>query len=409
MGNALLDAVARARGSAYYRHRLPKGIVWKDVPITSKAELRAGYPFEFLAIDRKNIATYHESSGTEGKPISSYFSENDWEDIARRFLRNGVKLTPDDLFFIKTPYSMVTTAHQAHTAARLLRVPVVPADNRSSLMPYSRVLQCLRDLQVTVTWSLPTEVIVWRVAAQLNGFSPDDFPQLRAFWVAGEPLGTGKRAALRGLWNGKAVFEDYGSTETGSLAGECTHGRLHLWSDRIYFEVLEPESGAITPDGRGQLLVTPLFREAMPLLRYLIGDEVEITPSHCGCGSLHPTIQVFGRASGTLRIAGKKFFPLEIEDAVYGAGLAHSLALWRGFPEGQRLKVEYHCLADTGPRARTEIQSGIERKLGVAVTASPSPLDSFLSPALVTQTLSFSKPRFLFQPGENSLRGIQYA
>ncbi len=409
MGNVLIDVIARARGSAYYQSRLPKGIRWNEVPITYKASLRDGYPFDFLAVDRKNISTYHESSGTEGKPISSYFTEADWEDIARRFVRNGIDLTPDDLFFIKTPYSMVTTAHQAHTAARLLRVPVVPADNRSSLMPYSRVLQCLRDLQVSVTWSLPTEVIVWRVAAMLNGFLPDQFPKLRAFWVAGEPLSAGKRQALRSMWNGKAVFEDYGSTETGSLAGECTHGNLHLWSDRIYFEVFHPASGAITEGGRGQLLVTPLFREAMPLLRYLIEDEVEIAPSRCACGSLHPTIRVFGRVSGALQIAGKKFFPLEIEDAIYQVGNPYALALWRGFPEGQRLKVEYYCLNDIDQKARVTIQREIERRLGVPVVASPGQLDSFLSPALVTQPLSFSKPRFLFQPGENSLRGIQYA
>lgn len=409
MANLLHDVMARARDSAFYRRSLPSSSLWKDVPVTTKASLRSGYPFDFLAVDRKKIATYHESSGTEGKPISSYFTENDWQDIAERFLRNGVNLSPDDLFFIKTPYAMVTTAHQAHAAARLRGVPVVPADNRSSLMPYSRVLQCLRDLKITVTWSLPTEVIVWRVAAELNGFSIGDFPELRAFWVAGEPLSPGKRDALRGLWGGKMVFQDYGSTETGSLAGECDLGSLHLWSDRVYFEVLDPQSGVISPTGRGQLLVTPLFREAMPLLRYLIEDEVEIQSSHCACGSRHATIRVLGRASARLNIAGKAFYPLEIEEAVYRAGNHCALALWRGFPENNRLRVEYHCLGETGPGSAAAIQQGIETRLGVPVAAAPAALDSFLSRTLATQPLSFTKPRFLFRPGENSLRGIQYA
>ncbi len=409
MHNQLLDVMTRAKVSPFYRKVLNGVTRWDEVPVTTKADLRAHYPFGLLAVEKRQIATYHESSGSEGKPISSFFTESDWEDIAARFVRSAVKLTSDDLFFIKTPYSMVTTAHQAQTAARILGVPMVPADNRSGLMPYSRVLQLLRDLEVSVTWSLPTDAIVWRVAAELNGISPVALPKLRAFWVAGEPLSSGKRDAIRLLWNGKSVFQDYGSTETGSLAGECAEGRLHLWSDRLHFEIFDSATRVLSLRGKGQLVVTPLFRQAMPLLRYLIEDEVEVTESQCGCGSLHPTIEVLGRASSAVKISGKSLFPLGIEDAVYQAGNPYSLALWRGFPEGNRLRVEYHALKKISPNAQVALQNEISRRLGIAVSALPSPLSSFLSPALLRRPLLFSKPQFIFRPGENTLRGIQYA
>jgi phenylacetate-CoA ligase len=405
MDERLQAVLERARKSPFYCERL-KGIsTWDQIAPTLKSDLRKGYPFGFLATDRKAVASYHESSGTEGNPTASYFTASDWKDVASRFLRNSVELNEKDTFFVKTPYSMVTTAHQAHLAGQMAGALVVPADNRSSNMPYSRVIQLLKDLEVTVTWSLPTEVILWRIAASQNGCDAHtDFPALRAFWVAGEPLSAGKRKMLSHIWGGKPVFEDYGSTETGSLAGECEKGKLHLWNDRIYFEVIN-EKGEVSREGRGSLLVTPYYREAMPLVRYLIEDDIEIS-SGCACGSEFPMIRIFGRRGSSVEVSNVSLSPLEIEHAVYEAGLSQELLLWRADYNEKKLEIGYYAHLDGN---ESDLEEQVSLKLKVPSRFRRLRLEEFVDPRLMTQKVSFSKPRFLFTRGEESLRGVQYA
>src|SRR6185437_4328586 len=124
-------------------------------------------------------------------------------------------------------------------------------------MPYARVVRILHDLEVTLSWSLPTETLIWAAAAGHAGYQPGrDFPALRALFVGGEPLSPARRLRIAETW-GVPVVEEYGSTETGSLAGECPMGRLHLWADRAVFEVFDPDTERTRPDGHGQLVVTP--------------------------------------------------------------------------------------------------------------------------------------------------------
>src|SRR5262249_59276231 len=123
--------------------------------------------------------------------------------------------------------------------------------------PSPRGVGVLHDLGVSLPWSMPTEPLLWAAAARAAGLRPDrDFPALRALYVGGEPLSAARRARISEIW-GVPIVQEYGSTETGSLSGEGQHGRMHLWADRAIFEVYHPGTGALTPDGAGQLVVTP--------------------------------------------------------------------------------------------------------------------------------------------------------
>lgn len=388
------DVLARAAKIPFYQSRLGRG---DTLPITTKEDLRRAYPFGLLGCAKEEVASYHESSGSEGKPVASYFSEGDWTDIVSRYLRNISDLRRSDTFFIKTPYSMVTTAHQAHRAAQKVGALVVPADNRSTNMPYARVVQLLRDLGVTLTWSLPSEVMLWRIATEYHGFSPaTDFMALRGFWVAGEALSPGRKEMISRLWNGKAVYEDYGSTETGSLAGECARGNLHLWEDRVLFELWDEKTGEIHRTGRGRLVVTPLYREAMPLYRYLVDDVVEIKTSDCPCGSSLSLLKVFGRQGSEVEIQGRHFYPVEIEDAVYSAGKEIMVSLWRGEFDANAIKISYYALGGGDPHAAKRFERALGERLGVRATAQARGLESFIDPALFSEKLQFQKPIYLF-------------
>jgi phenylacetate-CoA ligase len=405
--------LGRARRAPHYRGRFPATPLssleqWARLPVTTKEDLRAAYPFGLLAVERTDLATYHESSGTSGEPTPSYFTDGDWDDIASRFLRNGVDLSPDDAVFIKTPYSLVTTAHQMHRAARQRGALVIPADNRSSNMPYRKVVRLLRDLEVSVAWCLPTETLLWAAAARQAGLSPErDFPKLRAFVVAGEPLTEAKRQRIESLWGGIPVFQDYGSTETGSLAGECSARRLHFWSDRLYPEVL-PDDGPSAPSmGRGSLVVTPLFREAMPLVRYRLDDTVEISDQPCPCGSPFPTLQVLGRATTSARIQGRDIFPSQLEEAVYSLAAEDGVLFWRARFDSDRLEMEIEAAEDRGPRACQRLTEIILERM--RITAQVRPVAQPLIPKeVLSEGQPFFKPRFLFAAHEDWNQAIRY-
>src|SRR6185437_3289350 len=204
-------------------------------------------------------------------------------------------------------------------------------------MPYARVVRILHDLEVTLSWSLPTETLIWAAAAGHAGYRPDrDFPSLRALFVGGEPLSPVRRARISEIW-GVPVVEEYGSTETGSLAGQCPEGHLHLWADRVIFEVYDRSTGTVRSEGRGQLVVTPLYRQAMPLLRYNIEDEVDISYAPCPCGWHLPTVQVLGRSGAAIAVRGTPVTQARLEALVYTLPLAYGGLFWRARAEPARL------------------------------------------------------------------------
>jgi phenylacetate-CoA ligase len=398
----LQKALARAKQSPLYAG-INQGLGcqedWKRLPLTGKSDLRAAYPFGLLAVPMKELSTYHESSGTSGQVIASYFTKRDWEDVASRFLRSQVALTPDDMVLIKTPYSMVTTAHQMHAAAQSVGATIVPADNRSSNMPYARVMRLLQDLPITVTWSLPTEVLIWGYLARKMGLDPShDFPNIRAFVVAGEALSVAKRARLSQIWGGKAVIEDYGSTETGSLAGECKVGNLHLWNDRVHCEVLR--DGRAFSEGEGTLVVTPLHREAMPLIRYNMEDQVRISNAGCQCGSSAPQVEVLGRASSLL---GNSYFPRDLENIVYS--MEFDVWFWRARVLADRLEVEIHAEQPDVVALERAIQS----RLGTQVVVKNVEAESFVPSHWLAGEEMMQKPRYVFTANEDWQRPMAYA
>lgn len=408
---ALGPSLAMARGSPFYQRRLERGIRFEDIPFTSKEDLRAGYPYAFLARPARDVATYHESSGTTGQPIASFLTEADWAECADRFTRGAANLGPDDRVMVKTPYSMATTAHQMHYAARSRGAMVVPADNRSSMMTYQRVLQLLRDVGVTVTWSLPSEPLFWTAAAWAAGMEPREIGRkLRAMVVAGELLSPAKRQRISQLWGGVRVVEDYGSTETTSLAGECDAGALHAWADRFLLEIYDPATGAITPRGRGQLVVTSLYREAMPLVRYNLEDFVELRDEPCSCGWVLPRIRVLGRpvASAQDVQATQGVYQSAIDDIVYRLPIEYRVLFWRGLVAQGRLRVEIEAAPETAVECAKRLREELSAALGVPTEVVAVPTGSLVPREVVLRQTPFVKPRFLFSSEQDWSRGLIY-
>ncbi len=133
-----LEWVAR---SPYYRGRLGPGAMpstaadFDGLPLTAKQDLRDNYPFGMLAVPKERLATYHESSGTAGQPTPSYYTEEDWVDLAERFGRKWIGISPSDTFLVRTPYALLLTGHLAHAGGRLHGATVVPGDKVLGYLP----------------------------------------------------------------------------------------------------------------------------------------------------------------------------------------------------------------------------------------------------------------------------------
>ncbi|WP_433831153.1 AMP-binding protein [Actinoplanes sp. CA-015351] len=379
-----------------------------DLPLTSKQDLRDGYPFGLLAVPKQELATYHESSGTAGAPTASYYTERDWTDLAERYARKWVGIRADDVFLVRTPYALMITGHLAHRAARLHGATVVPGDNRSLAMPYSRVVRVLHDLEVTLTWSMPTETLIWAAAARLAGHHPGtDFPALRALFVGGEPLTPARRARISRIW-GVPVVEEYGSTETGSLAGECPHGRLHFWADRAIPEIYRPEDGTVVAEGAGQLVVTPLYREAMPLLRYHLEDAVELSYRDCACGWNLPTIRVLGRSGFGYPVGNARISQQELETLVFELPAEYDVVFWRAKATTETLFVELEVAAEHSAPATAALTAAIRSRLGVDAYVAGLAPGTLVPHHALTATQDVVKPRSLFGPDEDWDKALLY-
>ncbi|HEY0534408.1 MAG TPA: AMP-binding protein [Actinoplanes sp.] len=389
-----LEAAAR---SPFYR-KLGLSLL-EDMPLTTKQDLRDAYPFGMLAVDRSELATYHESSGSTGAPTASYYTADDWLDLVDRYARKHVGIEPSDTFLVRTPYALMITGHLAHAAARSRGATVVPADNRSLATPYSTVVRLLHDLDVTVTWSLAADTLLWAAAAELAGIR--DFPALRALFVGGDPLSPAKRRRIEQIW-GVPVVEEYGATETGSLAGQCPHGHLHLWADRAIFEVLA--GGRLVPAGRGQLVVTPLYREAMPLLRYNTEDEVEVSLDDCPCGWALPRVRILGRTA----FAAGELTQVGVEELVFGLPGEYGVRFWRARPSGDRLIMQIEVSPEHAATAAAALGDAVGSAYGIEAGIETMPPGSLVPFRLLTARPELMKPRGLFAAGEDWDRALQY-
>lgn len=402
----LPQALEWASRSPFYRARLGLGATpgtmtdLARMPLTSKQDLRDSYPFGMLAVPKERLATYHESSGTTGQPTASYYTAEDWVDVAERFARKWTGIRPSDTLFVRVPYALVLSGHMAHAAGRLRGATVVPGDHLSAAMPYSKVIRVLHDLEVTLTWSLPGECLLLAEAAKATGYRPaEDFPALRALFVGGEPLSPARRNRISRLW-GVPVINDYGSTETGGLAGECPAGSLHLWADRAVFEVYDPSTGQLDRQGTGQLVVTTLYHEAMPLVRYNIEDTVEVSYAECDCDWHLPTIRVLGRtASGPHGRASVT--PQRLEELVFGLPEEYEVLFWRARAEPAALQIQIEVPDRHRAAASAALDASVRRELGVACeifTVSPG---TIVPRAVLTSPGGLVKPRNLLGSGED--------
>ncbi|HET7871572.1 MAG TPA: phenylacetate--CoA ligase [Terriglobales bacterium] len=296
----------------------------KDVrrlPFTASADLRSIYPDGLLAVSKEEPVRLHTSSGTTGKPKAIFFSRSDINNsadlIARSLTATG--LTSKDVFQNMMTYGLFTGGLVMHYGAEKIGCLVIPSGPGSS----ERQLMLMQDFGVTAAHILPSYALYLANYLEKKGINPRTDTKLKRAYVGAEPHTEETRRRIEEAF-GCDVYNSYGLTEMNGpgVAFECEHkAGMHLWEDHFLLEIINPQTGEPVADGdTGELVLTTLKREAMPLLRYRTRDITSIIAEPCRCGRTHRRIaRITGRSDDMLIIRGVNIFPQQIERVLMAA------------------------------------------------------------------------------------------
>jgi len=290
----------------------------KHLPFTASADLRATYPDGLLAVSHDEPIRLHTSSGTTGKPKALFFSRQDVENAAELVARSLVAagLTARDVFQNMMSYGLFTGGLGMHYGAEKVGCLVIPAGPG----PSERQLMLMQDFRTTAVHILPSYALYFANFLEQKGLDPRRDLCLRKAFVGAEPHTEETRRRIEQAFN-VDVYNSYGLTELNGpgVAFECEQkAGMHLWEDQFLMEIINPDTGELLPEGdTGELVLTSLRRQAMPLLRYRTRDITSVVAEPCACGRTHRRIsRITGRSDDMLIIRGVNIFPQQIEQVL---------------------------------------------------------------------------------------------
>ncbi len=310
--------------SQFYQSRMKEAGVHPDdinsledigkLPFMHKKDLRDTYPNGLIISDPEELVRYHVSSGTTGKPTVVGYTQkdiNNWTESLARAL-TSVGIGRGDVMQVSYGYGLFTGGLGLHYGAERVGATVVPA----SVGNTERQIELMQDLRVTAIACTPSYLIHMGEVAETMGISIKNDTLLRKAIVGAEPWSEQMRIRIR-EWLGVEAYDVYGTSElSGPLFCECIEQQgFHVWGDLIFPEILDPETQQPLPLGeRGELVVTMLQKEGLPIIRYRTGDITAIRQEVCACGRTHPRLErLSGRVDDMLIIRGINVFPSQIE------------------------------------------------------------------------------------------------
>ena len=288
----------------------------EKIPYTTKDDLRDNYPFKLLAVPMKKIIRIHASSGTTGKPITCGYTRADLDNwstcIARILTMAGA--TDEDIFHVAFGYGLFTGGFGLHYGIEKLGATVVPVSSGNT----ERQIMLLKDFGATALIATPSYAMYLAETAKKLGVLDD--LKLRLVCMGAEASTAEMHEALYRIL-GAFPTENYGLTEVGGpgVSGECREkAGMHINEDMYYPEIVNIEENRALPEGeRGELVLTTLTKEGMPILRYRTKDITSLTYEPCKCGRTTARMaRVVGRTDDMLIIRGVNVFPSQIEAAI---------------------------------------------------------------------------------------------
>jgi phenylacetate-CoA ligase len=320
------------------------------LPFTTKKDLRDAYPFGMFAVPRSRIVRIHASSGTTGKPTVVGYTQNDiemWSGLVARSIRAaGAK--PGDMVHVSYGYGLFTGGLGAHYGAEKLGLTVVPFGGGQT----ERQVQLIMDFKPTIIMVTPSYMLAIADEMQRQGVDPRS-TSLRIGIFGAEPWTNEMRASIEARLNIQAV-DIYGLSEVmgPGVASECaeTQDGPTIWEDHFYPEIIDPETGAVLPDGEfGELVFTSLTKETLPIIRYRTRDLTRLLPGTSR--TMRRMEKITGRSDDMMIVRGVNVFPSQIEELIL---------------KQAPLSAHYQCiLSKDGPMDALTV--AVETKPGIAI------------------------------------------
>ena len=321
----LKATVAHAMNSPFYQEKFKElGITPADIqtlddvkrlPFTTKEDLREHYPFGLASVPLKDCVRLHSSSGTTGNPTVVLHTQKDLEEWANAVARClwMVGSRPEDVFQNSAGYGMFTAGLGFQYGAEKVGMLTVPAAAGNT----KRQIKFIRDFGTTVLHAIPSYASRIYEVMKEEGCDPRRDTSLRVLCIGAEPHSEEQRQRIEQNLGVKA-YNSYGISEMmgPGVAFECPEQNgLHIWEDYFIVEIIDPVTLQPVADGElGELVLTTINREGMPLLRYRTRDLTRILPGKCACGRTHKRLaRLQGRSDDMIILKGVNIFPIQIE------------------------------------------------------------------------------------------------
>lgn len=379
--------IERASHSPFYKQLFKENNISVDtiqtlddirkLPFTTKAQMRENYPFGLVAGDLKDAVRLHSSSGTTGNPTVIVHSQHDldsWANLVARCLYM-VGLRSSDVFQNSSGYGMFTGGLGFQYGAERLGALTVPAAAGNS----KRQIKFITDFGTTALHAIPSYAIRLAEVFQEEGIDPRNDTRLTTLVIGAEPHTDEQRKKIEQMLGVKA-YNSFGMSEMNGpgVAFECPEQNgMHFWEDCFFVEIIDPDTEEPVPVGEiGELVLTTLDRDMMPLIRYRTRDLTRIIPGECPCGRTHIRIdRIKGRSDDMFIIKGVNIFPMQVEKILVqfpelGSNYLITLST-RDYQDEMAVEVELNDLSTDNYIQLENLRKEITRQLKDEILITP--------------------------------------
>ena len=321
----LQKTITNAQKTSFYRRLFARNKIdpekikspedLKVIPLTTKADLREGFPFDFLAVPLEEVVRLHSSSGTTGTPTVIYYTASDLDRWTNQVARSlyAVGMRKNDVFQNMMSYGLFTGGLGMHYGAERLGALTIPIGAGNS----KRQIWFLKFFKSTAIHIIPSYALLLAQLIKAEDLDPRQDFNIHIMLLGAEPHSEETRRRIEEIYGAKA-YNSYGLSEVNGpgVAFECVFQEgMHLWEDYYILEILNPQTLSPTPPGEvGEIVLTTIYRDATPLIRYRTGDLTFLLEEPCPCGRTHRRIsRIQGRTDDMFIFRGVNIFPMQIE------------------------------------------------------------------------------------------------
>lgn len=344
------------------------------MPFVTKQDLRDNYPFGLFAVEKEDLVRIHASSGTTGKPTVVGYTKRDlemWTECVSRIAVMG-GATKQDVAQICFGYGMFTGALGLHFGLENIGATLVPSSTGNS----EKQIMYMKDFGTTLLVATPSYALRLAEVALSMGIDPKKDLNVKIGLVGSELLTEAMREEMHKLWgDDMLVTSNYGMSELmgPGVSGECEHMcGMHINEDYFIPEIIDPKTGEVLPPGeKGELVVTCIYKEGLPLIRYRTKDVTRLIYEPCKCGRTTCRMEnLDGRTDDMLKIRGVNVFPSQIEEVILSVdeiGPHYEIILTRK-DHADRMEIRVELLKETDSyKELEEIEKKIKSKLRIVL------------------------------------------